>query len=113
MTEFCFPSRSGVLTVLLAAALAACAGASGKWTKANVTAEAMAVDVDECEFIVQAALSAYSRSDNTYFAVSSTVQLTKTQLPGTGAFGALSFLKQGDAFARCMEARGYKRTSMQ
>ena len=104
-----FPRRAGVYAVLLAAVLTACAGSSGKWTKANVTAEAMATDVDECDFIGQAAaLSAISRSDNTYVGVSPTGQLTKTQLPG---IGALSYMEQSAAFARCMESRGYKRTA--
>ncbi len=95
--------------VLLAAAvtLAACAGGSGGWTKANVTAEALAADVDECDFIGQAAaLSAASRSSNTYVGVTSTGQMTTTQLPGTSA---LSYMAQGDAVAKCMQARGYNR----
>ncbi len=103
------PRRAGIYAVLLAAVLTACAGSSGKWTKANVTAEAMAADVDECDFIGQAAaLSAVNRSDSTYTGVSSTGQLTTTKLPGAGA---LSYMEQGDAFAKCMKARGYERTA--
>ena len=107
MIKFRLPGHA----VLLAAAvtLAACASGSGGWTKQNVTAEAMAADVDECDFIGQAvALSTANRSKNTYVGVSASGQLTKTQLPGTGA---LSFMDQGAAFAKCMKARGYKRTA--
>ena len=107
MIEFRLPGHA----VLLAAAvtLAACASGSGGWTKENVTAEAMAADVDECDFIGQAAaLSAVNRSDSTYTGVSSTGQLSTTQLPGAGA---LSYMEQGDAFAKCMKARGYKRNA--
>ena len=103
--EFRLPTH----VVLLAAAvtLAACAAGSGGWSKANVTAEAMATDMDECDFIGQAAaLSAANRTKNTYVGVSSTGQLTTTQLPGADA---LSFMEQGNAFAKCMRARGYKR----
>ncbi len=98
--------------VLLAAAvtLAACASGSGGWTKANVTAEAMAADVDECEFFGQAAaLSSASRSSSTYTGINTqTGGITKTQLPGAGA---LSYMEQGEAFDKCMTARGYKRVA--
>ena len=98
-----------IACIAAAVALAACTGPSGKWTKANVSPEAMAADVDECEFFGQAAgLSAINRTRNTYVGVSAGGRLTKTQLPGTGA---LSFMEQGDAFAKCMTARGYKRTA--
>ena len=35
--------------------LAACAGASGKWTKAGVGEQVMAADLDQCEFVGLAA----------------------------------------------------------
>ena len=111
MIGFRLPPRGPGYAVLLAAAvtLAACASGSGGWTKANVSPETMAVDRDECDFIGQAAaLSAANRTKSTYVGVSAGGQLTKTQLPGTGA---LSFMEQGDAFAKCMTARGYKRTA--
>ena len=112
MTIFRIPYRGRVHAVLLAAAfaLAACAGASGKWTKAEVSEEARAADLEQCEFVGQAAgLSAVGQSNDTYVGVSSTGQLTTTQLPGIGALG---YMKQSDAFARCMEAHGYKRTAV-
>ena len=99
MTEFCLPSRAGA--VLLAAAvvaLAACAGASGSWTKDGVGKEAMAADVDQCELIGQATGLSAIKSDELYDEI---------------AEGALSFMEQGDAFARCMESRGYKRMAAQ
>ena len=109
MIECRLPSLAHAVLLAAAVTLAACASGSGGWSKANVTAEAMAADVDECEFFGQAAaLSAASRTKNTYVGVSSTGQLTTTQLPGTGA---LSFMEQGKAFAKCMTARGYKRTA--
>ncbi len=111
MIEFRLPSRAVAHAVLLAAAvtLAACASGSGGWSKANVTAEAMAADLDECAFIGQAAaLSAANRSTSTYVGVSATGQLTTTQLPGAGA---LSYMEQGKAFDKCMTARGYKRVA--
>ena len=111
MTIFRIPSRARVHAVLIAAAvaLAACAGPSGKWTKAGVGEEARAADLDQCEFVGQAAGLSAIQSNDTYVGVSSTGQLTKTQIPGAGA---LSYMKQGDAFARCMSARGYKRTAV-
>ena len=120
MTEFCLPSRAGAVLLAAAVALAACAGASGKWTKDGVGPEAMAADLGECELFGQAAgLSAVNQSNNTYTGVSVTTTTTpfgsfsvpttaKTQLPGSSA---LSYMEQGDAFARCMESRGYKRTA--
>lgn len=113
MTAFCLSSRAGLRTVLLATAaiaLAACAGAGGKWTKAGVGEEAMAADLEECELFGQAAgLSAANQPDNTYPGVGiSSSGLTvnaPTQIPEAGTSG---YAAQGDAFASCMEARGYK-----
>ena len=107
------PRRAGVHAAWLAAAvaLAACAGASQKWTKAGIGAEARATDLEECQLFGQAAgLSAVNQADNTYVGISSTGQLTTTQLPGASALG---YAAQGDAFARCMESRGYRRTTSQ
>lgn len=106
-------SRAHLHAVLLAAAiaLAACAGSSQKWTKAGVGEETMAADFDQCDFVGQAAgLSAINRADDTFIRVSPSGQLIRSQLPGVSALG---FMKQADAFARCMEARGYRRTTSQ
>ena len=82
--------------VLLAAAvtLAACASGSGGWTKAGVSEDARAADFEQCELFGQAKGLSAIKSDELYDEI---------------AEGALSFMEQGDAFARCMEARGYKR----
>jgi hydrogenase maturation factor len=96
---------------MLAAAvfLAACTAGGASWSKAGVSGETMAVDVDECEFFGQtAALSAANQPTTTYAGVSSSGKVVTTTTPGAGA---LSYMAQGDAFARCMTARGYKRTS--
>ena len=120
MTEYCLASRTGVRTVLLAAAvvaLAACASSSGEWTKTAAytdTPDTMAADLEECKFFGQAAsLSAINQPDDTYTGVSLarggdgafsiTVNAT-THFPGAGTLG---YAAQGDAFASCMEARGY------
>ena len=88
--------------------LAACAGASGKWTKAGVGEQVMATDLDQCEFVgLASGLAATKQQDNTYTGISASGQMTTTQLPGAGA---LSYAEQSDAFARCMKARGYTRT---
>lgn len=111
MIDIRIPSRVEVRAVLLVAAfaLASCAGTSGKWTKAGIGEEARATDLEECQLFGQAAgLSAINQADNTYVGISSTGQLTTTQLPGTGALG---YAEQGDAFARCMKSRGYRRTA--
>lgn len=113
MIDIRFPPRVEVRAVLLVAAfaLAACAGTSGKWTKAGIGAETRATDLEECRLFGQAAgLSAINQADNTYVGISSTGQLTTIQLPGTGA---LSYAEQGDAFTRCMESRGYRHTAGQ
>lgn len=109
MTEFRTAARFACIAA--AVALAACAGTSQKWTKAGVGEEARAVDLDQCEFVgLSAGLSVANQSNDTYVGVSSSGQLTTTQLPGAGA---LSYMEQGDAFARCMKARGYKRSAAQ
>ena len=111
VTEFRLLSRARGPAALLAAAvvLAACAAGGGSWSKAGVGGEAMAADVDECEFFGQtAALSAANQSSTTYSGVSSSGKVVTTTTPGAGA---LSYMAQGDAFARCMTARGYKRTA--
>ena len=92
-----------------ALALAACASGPGNWTKPGATDESTAFDVDECEFIAEAAsLSKAAQSDNTYIGVSATGQATTTQLPGTES---LSFMERADAFERCMAGRGYRRAA--
>ena len=98
MTKFCLSPRPGFFTVLFAAAvvLAACAGAGGKWTKAGVGEEAMAADLEQCVMIGQATGLSAIKSDELYDEI---------------AEGALSFMEQGDAFTRCMKARGYKRSA--
>ena len=111
MTEFRLLSRARGPAVLLAAAvvLAACAGGAGSWSKAGVSQEIMAADVDDCEFFGQtAALSAANQPSTTYSGISSSGKVVTTTTPGAGA---LSYMAQGDAFARCMTARGYKRTA--
>ena len=107
-----FPSLSRARAALLVAAvffLAACAAGGASWSKDGVSSETMATDVDECEFFGQtAALSAANQTSTTYSGVSATGQVTTTTVPGAGA---LSYMNHGEAFARCMTARGYKRSA--
>ena len=110
MTEYSLASRTGVRTVLLAAvavALAACASSSGEWIKTEaVTVDSMDTDLQDCELFGQAAgLSAANQPDNTYVGgITSTGQVTTNQIPEAGTSG---YAAQSDAFASCMEARGY------
>ena len=90
-------------------ALAACSGAGGAWSRVGANEEMVAYDVNECEFYAQAVSMAESaRSSDTYIGVSPTGDVVATQLPGTDA---LRYMRQGDAFARCMASRGYSQAA--
>ena len=116
MTRRCRPEvgamrRFAVPLVCLAAtvALAACAGAGGAWSRAGANEEMVAYDVNECEFYAQAvSLAESARSSETYIGVSPTGDVVATQLPGTDA---LRYMRQGNAFARCMASRGYSQAA--
>ena len=66
VTEFRLLSRARGPAALLAAAvvLAACAAGGGSWSKAGVGGEAMAADVDECEFFGQTAMRYQHQPDH-------------------------------------------------
>ena len=68
-----------------------------------------AYDVSECEFYAQAVSMAESaQSNDTYIGVSPTGDVVATQVPGTDA---LRYMRQGNAFARCMASRGYSQAA--
>ena len=112
MTRRCSPlvgamRRFAVPLVCLAAAgaLAACGSGGGAWTRAGASEEMVAYDVNECEFYAQAVSMAESaQSNETYIGVSPTGDVVATQAPGTDA---LRYMRQGNAFVRCMASRGY------
>ena len=105
MRRFAFPLVCLAATV----ALAACAGARGSWSRAGANEEMVAYDVNECEFYAQAvSLAESARSSETYIGVSPTGDVVATQLPGTDA---LRYMRQGNAFARCMASRGYSQAA--
>ncbi len=116
MTRLCSPlagamRRFAVPLVCLAAAgvLAACGSAGGAWARVGADEETVAYDVNECEFYAQAVSMAESaQSSETYIGVSPTGDVVATQLPGTDA---LRYMRQGDAFARCMASRGYSQAA--
>ena len=100
--------RIGVLcsTVVFAGALSACLATSSHWEKPGSTAEAVDFDTNECEFYAQAVSMAESaQSSETYVSVNSQGQIVSTQMPGSDS---LRFMRQSEAFDRCMKSRGYR-----
>jgi hypothetical protein len=100
--------RIGVLcsTVVFAAVLTACVTTSTRWDKPGSNEESVAFDTNECEFYAQAVSMAESaQSNDTYVTVNSQGQIVSTQMPGADS---LRFMRQSDAFDRCMKSRGYR-----
>lgn len=89
-----------------AMALSACVTTSTRWDKAGSTEESIAFDTNECEFYAQAVSMAESaQSNDTYIGVNAQGQIVSTQMPGADS---LRFMRQGEAFDRCMASRGYR-----
>lgn len=100
--------RIGVLcsTVVFAGALSACLATSSHWEKPGSTVEAVDFDTNECEFYAQAVSMAESaQSSETYVSVNSQGEIVSTQMPGSDS---LRFMRQSEAFDRCMKSRGYR-----
>lgn len=98
----------GVLcrTTACAVALSACVTTASHWEKPGATEESVAFDKNECEFYAQAVSFAESaQSNDTYIGVNAQGQIVSTQLPGADS---QRYMRQADAFDRCMASRGYR-----
>jgi hypothetical protein len=93
-------------TAVCTMALSACLATASHWEKPASTAESVDFDTNECEFYAQAVSMAESaQSNETYVTVNSQGQIVSTQMPGADS---LRFMRQADAFDRCMKSRGYR-----
>ena len=102
------PRRFAITLACLAAAgvLAACGGGGGAWTQAGVNEEMAAYDLYECESYAQdispdqPTRLSDSSAGTSLNAVESQLQVTE----------ALSYMREDDAFGRCMTSKGYSQT---
>ena len=102
------PRRFAVALGCLAAAgaLAACGG-GGAWTQAGVSEEMAAYDLYECESYAQEISPDQPTrlSDST---VGTSLNVVEDQLQVTDA---LNYMREDDAFGRCMTSKGYRQTA--